>query len=99
MEKEYYFRKAEEIIETAGLSDLLFVDRTAFGRLADKRVKVFLQPINRKLYADKWKEAKERLLDLGEEKWAPGFDGEKITPFYIHGYLILNMKKEKGSYV
>lgn len=53
MEKEYYFRKAEESIQIAGLADLLSVDRTAFGRLANHQIKVFLQPINRKQYLDK----------------------------------------------
>lgn len=93
MEKEYYFQKAEEIIKNAGLSDMLSVDRTAFGRLAGYRIKVFLQPINRKQYEVGWKEAMKKLPDLGEERWASEFDGEKITPFYIHGYLILNVKK------
>ena len=99
MEKEYYFQKAEEIIKKAGLSDLLSVNRTAFGRLADDRIKVFLQPINRKQYEVRWKEAMKKLPDLGEEKWALGFDGEKITPFYIHGYLFLDIKNKKEDSV
>lgn len=95
MDKEYYFRKAEEIIEGAGFSEFLSVNRTAFGRIGKYRIKVFLQPFNRKQYLDQWNNAKMKLPQLNEEKWANGSDGEKITPFYIHGYLVLDIEDKQ----
>lgn len=41
--KERYFRMAEEKIEAAGFGDFLHIDRTAFGTVAGKTVKVYME--------------------------------------------------------
>lgn len=93
MNKEYYFKKAEEVIESAKLSELLVDNRTAFGQIGECKVKVFLQPLNRKQYLKQWKNAQKKLPELKEEKWVNGFEGERVQPFYIHGYMILDIEK------
>ena len=57
--KERYFRIVEENIETAGFSDFLHIDRTAFGTVAGKTVKVYMEKIHRIGNVRRWQQARK----------------------------------------
>ena len=64
--KERYFRMAEEKIEAAGFSDFLHIDRTAFGTVAGKTVKVYMEKIHRIGNVRRWQQARKAFPELKE---------------------------------
>lgn len=64
--KERYFRMAEERIEAAGFSDFLHIDRTAFGMVAGKTVKVYVEKIHRIGNVRRWQQARKVFPELKE---------------------------------
>ena len=92
-EKEKYFVKAEQQIEAAGFTDILVVDRTAFGISGTDMVKVFIEPIHRHGFTRHWWEAKRAIENLHEQEPHKNQFGKKEKSILIHGYMLIEMEE------
>lgn len=92
-EKEKYFKRAEEIIEAAGFTDLLVVDRESFGITKEKQAKVFLKPFHRAGYTRRWWEAKRAIFTLQEQAAPRNTFGKSEKTILIHGFMLVEMEE------
>lgn len=90
--KERYFRMTEERIEAAGFGDFLHIDRTAFGTVAGKTVKVYMEKIHRIGNVRRWQQARKAFPELKECTPPRNSYGKKEKPIFLHGYFEIEME-------
>lgn len=90
--KELYFRKVEEKIEAAGLGEFLRIDRSQFGTVGQKTVKVYMQRVHREGNMRKWWEAKRTFPEFKECPAPRNAYGKKEKPIFLRGYFEIDME-------
>lgn len=89
--KEQYFRRAEEQIEKAGFVGFLNVDRSQFGVVGDRSVKVYTQPIHHAGNMRLWWQAKRTIENFKEVEERRNQFGKKIKRIYLKGCFEIEM--------
>lgn len=95
--KERYFRIAEERIEAAGFTGFLCIDRSQFGVVGEKSVKVYMQPIHRKGNMRQWWEAKRSIKSLKELSPPRDQFGRKTKPIFLKLYFEIEMEASESE--
>lgn len=89
--KERYFQIAQKQIEAAGFAGFLKIDRSQFGVVGDRLVKVYTQPIHHSRNMREWWQVKRTLENFKEMKERRNQFGTKIKPIYLKGYFEVEM--------
>ena len=92
--KERYFRKVEEIIEAAGFEGFFQIDRSQFGIVTGKNVKVHLQPIRREKNTRRWQQAKREIPEFREYPAPRNQYGKPGKTLFLRGYLEIEMEEQ-----
>lgn len=92
--KERYFRKVEKKIEAAGFGKFLQVDRSQFGVVLKKSVKVYLQPIRRNGNMRRWWDAKREISELKELPATKNLYGQRDKMIFLYGYFEMEMEEQ-----
>lgn len=90
-EKETYFRIAEGKIMSAGFSGFLQIDRSRFGVVADKVVKVYTLPVYRVKNMRDWWAVKRVFPEFKEIPQIKDQFGRKIRSIFLRGYFEIEM--------
>lgn len=93
--KEKYFHRAEEKIAAAGFGDFLHVDRSQFGVIGERAVKVYVQSVRRRGNVRKWQEARRTISGFKECPAPRKANGKKETTIFLHGYFEIAMGEER----
>lgn len=91
--KERYFRKAEKIVKSKKFGKFLHVDRSQFGIVVGKTVKVYFEPIRRTGNMKQWWDAKREIPGLDETKGVKSGYGKRETQLCIHAYIEMEMEE------
>lgn len=92
--KERYFRRAEELIKAAGFEDFLQIDRSQFGIVTGKTVKVHIQPIKRNGNMRRWWEAKRVIPEFRECPAPRNQYGKPEKTIFLRGYFEIEMEEQ-----
>lgn len=96
-EKETYFQIAEEKIMAAGFSGFLQVDRSIFGMVSNKVVKVYTLPVYRSKNMREWWAVKRALPEFKEIPQAKDQFGRKAMSIFLKGYFEIKMEVSESE--
>lgn len=92
--KERYYRKAEKLIKVAGFEDFLQVDRSQFGVVGKKTIKVYVKPVRRNGNLKKWWEVKRTIPDFKELEATKNMHGKRDKMIFLYGYFEIEMEEQ-----
>lgn len=96
--KERYFRIAQKQIDAAGFRDFLRIDKSKFSVVADKVVKVYMQPIHRSGNMRMWWRARRELKSLNEQQPQKNQYGKIVKTFFIYGHVEIEMEENEDEF-
>lgn len=92
--KERYFRKVEEIIGAAGFEEFLQIDRSQFGIVTGKSVKVHVHPVRRTGNVRRWQQAKREIPEFREYPAPRNQYGKPEKTLFLRGYFEIEMEEQ-----
>lgn len=95
--KERYFRIAEQKIKAAGFETLLRVDRTKFGVVGDRLVKVWVEKVHRSGNMREWWAVKREMPEFYEQQPPRGAFGKREKTIFLNGYIEIEMEEVSES--
>lgn len=95
--KERYFRIAQEQIDTAGFRDFLRIDKSKFSVVADKAVKVHMQPIHRSGNMRMWWQVRRALKNLKEQQPPKNQYGKIGQTLFIYSHIEIEMEENEDE--
>lgn len=96
--KEQYFRIAQEQIDGAGFRDFMRIDKSKFSVVADKVIKVHMQPIHRSGNMRMWWQVRRKLKDLKEQQPPKNQYGKMVKTLFIYGYIEIEMEEDEDEF-
>lgn len=90
--REKYYQKVEKMVNDAGFGDFIKVDRTKFGLVANRTVKVYVEIIHRRGNQRRWWEALRTFPDFKECPACKDLYGRKQKGIYLRGYFEIDVE-------